>query len=344
MQSIYERVAPKQLSELEAIEIRRQYRDIFDSNTGAAMQGDWRTTPFPERQYDRLQETFSLCTGLSKIDKKMVRNDLSTSLPGGFYGMPYSYDLSGKVSESWMNNVAKALNEKRKRRKDHDPKANDIEMMNIIRAQVSQKMETMLITVQDRILSRSGTLTQHELCPSGWDNCLPYIASGPSAVVEQAVWGVDRYTTRNVITSLGMEYALVATYFVESWLLPAINACSPDQASDITNALRFLEGLPPSDDHDLTIFGKILLQKVKETAPEWLGDAARKIKIANSVYEGSAFCIHPKGHGVVVVKSEGLKAGTLVTHYLGELYPSWRWGEKMDAIEGTQVNLVFLSY
>mmetsp|Transcript_25700 Transcript_25700/g.39822 ORF Transcript_25700/g.39822 Transcript_25700/m.39822 type:complete len:1457 (+) Transcript_25700:106-4476(+) len=339
MQSIYDRAAPKQLSEIEAIEIRRQYRDIFDSNTEAAVQGDWRTTPFPERQYDRLQQTFSLCTGLSKIDKKMVRNDLSTNLPEGFYGMPYSFDLSGKVSESWMNSVAKSLDEKRKRRKDYDPKTNEIEISNIIRAQVSQKMETMLVTVQDRILSRSGTLTQHELCPSGWEKRLPYIDSGPSAVVEQAVWGVDRYTTRNVITSLGMEYAHVATCFVESWLLPAINACSPDQASDIMNALRFLEGKPPKDDRDLTIFGKILLQNVKETAPEWLGDAVRKVKNANSVYEGSAFCIHPKGHGVVVIKSEGLKAGTLVTHYLGELYPSWRWGEKMDAIEATQQRL-----
>ena len=45
------------------------------------------------------------------------------------------------------------------------------------------------------------------------------------------------------------------------------------------------------------------------------------------------FRLHPKGVGVVCVKKEGIKAGTYVQDYLGELYTPWRWYERQDAIK-----------
>lgn len=43
--------------------------------------------------------------------------------------------------------------------------------------------------------------------------------------------------------------------------------------------------------------------------------------------------------GSVVIGEHGLKANSLVTYYRGEVYPAWRWCEKLDAIEKTQKDL-----
>jgi hypothetical protein len=51
------------------------------------------------------------------------------------------------------------------------------------------------------------------------------------------------------------------------------------------------------------------------------------------------FRIHPKGHGSVVIGEGGLKANSLVTYYRGEVYPAWRWCEKLDAVEHVQREL-----
>ncbi len=323
LESIYDRVSRKQESEIELIEIQERYRDLFSCNTEPAMQGEWRRNPFKERKYERLQKSYALCSGLSKLDVLTAEHDLITNLPEGFFGMPYSYDKSGSVSEGWMKSVTKSLDEKRKRRNDYNPVMNEVEMNKMLRAQVSHTMEQMLVQVQDRLLTEAETLDQKELCPEGWNSShLDSVDDGPPAVVEQCVWGIDRYTARNVSLAIGMEYAAVSTEFIESWLLPAINACEPNAAFDITHATQFLQGLPPRNGGKLTVFGKILLDKVKKSGPRWLSDAAKKLNVANSIYDG-AFCIHPKGQGVVVIKAEGLKSGTLVTHYLGELYPRY---------------------
>ena len=67
--------------------------------------------------------------------------------------------------------------------------------------------------------------------------------------------------------------------------------------------------------------------------------AARLLRLATESLGENAFRIHPNGHGSVVLKKEGIPPNTLVTHYRGEVYPPWRWGEKLDAIEQTQQRL-----
>ena len=45
------------------------------------------------------------------------------------------------------------------------------------------------------------------------------------------------------------------------------------------------------------------------------------------------FRLHPKGTGVVCINPNGLKAGTFVNYYNGEIYAPWQWYERQDAIK-----------
>ncbi|KAL7488971.1 hypothetical protein ACHAW6_014562 [Cyclotella cf. meneghiniana] len=84
-----------------------------------------------------------------------------------------------------------------------------------------------------------------------------------------------------------------------------------------------------------------LKSKIHQFGPPWLKAAARLLRLAaDSLDEDDGFFrIHPKGHGSVVISEQGLKANSLVTYYRGEVYPAWRWCEKLDAIEKTQKDL-----
>jgi hypothetical protein len=48
------------------------------------------------------------------------------------------------------------------------------------------------------------------------------------------------------------------------------------------------------------------------------------------------FRIHPKGTGVICIDPQGIAAQTVIAEYLGELYPPYRWCEKLDAIQQAQ--------
>jgi len=178
-------------------------------------------------------------------------------------------------------------------------------------------------------------------------------------IVEQPVWGIDCYTRRNILICLSTDFdEKTALVFVEKWLLPAINACPVDLAHDIANAALILEGLPlatlseeteecrgSTADKDKiaeteerwshSLIGKSLKEKIRTTGPVWLTLAAQLLRRAREAMGPDFFRIHPKGHGSIVLTSK-IPPNTLVTFYRGEVYPSWRWGEKMDAIDITQ--------
>jgi hypothetical protein len=50
------------------------------------------------------------------------------------------------------------------------------------------------------------------------------------------------------------------------------------------------------------------------------------------------FRIHPKGTGVICIDPQGIPPHTVIARYLGELYPPYRWCEKLDAIQQAQQN------
>ena len=236
----------------------------------------------------------------------------------------------------------------------------------VIKAQVDASMNSLLIAVQDRVMTDMKVLEQEELRSANWEvsespSKANQLISDPSScgssspttkypeIVEQEVWGIDCYTRRNISicleTELDRDTVLV---FIEKWLLPAINACPVDRAHDISNAARILEGLPFEPESTLaadggttderwraTLLGKALLNKISTSGPPWLKAAASLLRRACESIGADFFRVHPKGHGSIVLCPK-LEANRLVTFYRGEVYPSWRWGEKMDAIEITQ--------
>ena len=111
---------------------------------------------------------------------------------------------------------------------------------------------------------------------------------------------------------------------------------------DTTNLDEPQPGSPRKKAPESSVFLRNALEsKIKNSGPPWLKAAARLIRLAaDSLDEDDGFFrIHPKGHGSVVIAEHGLKANSLVSYYRGEVYPAWRWCEKMDAIEKTQKDL-----
>jgi hypothetical protein len=53
-------------------------------------------------------------------------------------------------------------------------------------------------------------------------------------------------------------------------------------------------------------------------------------------YGSDLYKIHPKGTGVICINPNGIPAHVLVAEYLGELYPPYRWCEKLDVVEQAQ--------
>ena len=390
MDQIYERTAKKQITELEFADARHEFTVLLKAqeNEEAAFQGDWRTTPFPERKYERLKADV-ICAGLSPLDERSSSYEKQSELPDSFVGLAYTYNDTGE-SEGWMKSVFESTKTSRtdgltaaEQNAANALKTDD----GVVRSQVRATMRTLLIGVQDKVLTDTGTLKQHELRSANWDtpeaenNENPALLSAsvadstPSSapaiekrsnsavpdLVEQSVWGMDCYTRRNVMICIEKDLdPETAVEFVEKWLLPAINACPVDIAHDLTNAAKILEGLPlqsseedistqapkapkpnkqdPTENWSHSLIGKALLHKIKFNGPPWLKAAAHQLGRAIKALGYDFFRVHPKGHGSLVL-SPKVKANTLVTFYRGEVYPSWRWGEKLDAIEMTQQHL-----
>ena len=412
VQIAVERTGRRHESEMKFADDRYKYTRAIESyhNTEPAMQS-WRKTPYPERIYERLNSDV-VCAGLSKVDEKIAAYELKTNLPNSFIGQSYRYDDTGQ-SEAWMKSVVdetgyQAASKKSSKRRASNASSNNSSAGDdtqkaeqerlaalalsadegVTRAQVSATMQSLLIAVQDRVMTERNVLKQPELRSANWfatdatnnhmttnmnnnsNKCSSDITGRDEVssdllpeIIEQPVWGIDCYTRRNIMCCLGTEFDTeTSLLFIEKWLLPSINACPENLGHNITNAARILEGLPLDEpiindgDGDLaeavaspstspkketitrwseSLLGRALLHKISGAGPLWLKAAANQLRCACESLGPDFFRVHPKGNGSVVL-SASLKPNALVTFYRGELYPSWRWGEKMDAIEITQ--------
>ena len=413
MEEVYDAYGSKRRLEVEESEARERYNKELANcgNMEAAVQGKWRREAFPERKYERLETSSVICDGLSIKDRSYAMYELQTKLPDSFVGLAYTYDDSGQHSETWMKTVTDEIQAKPKKKKklifdkqdstgdesvsltssgkSSENKAQKAAMAlakddGVVRAQVQTTMTTLLIQVQDRVMTDLGVMHSHEARSANWDDGdqnRDYRGGGAEVeqgthsgfslpeVAEQEVWGLDCYTRKNVMALIESEFTPeIAIEFVEKWLLPAINACPVDLAHKMSTACRMLEGLDPapsaecktklSEDSTIPEEASILLSvsqerkqessvflrnamesKIKEHGPPWLKTAAQLIRLASDSMEDDFFRIHPKGHGSVVIGENGLKANSLVTYYRGEVYPAWRWCEKLDAIEQVQKQL-----
>lgn len=386
---LFERTGTRQIAEMSAADDRHKFFLAVEKrqNTEAAMQ-TWRKEPFRERRYERLSKDV-VCAGLSPLDEQIASYELQTSLKDSFVGLSYKYDDTGQ-SEAWMKSVVDetgssiAAQESAKKSTKRIDQARQAALAlaaddGVTRAQVTATMQSLLIGVQDRVMTDTNVLHQPELRSANWlkyekaaredrspgqstndqrsvsrpdQNVSQDSSSEPLApdIVEQPVWGIDCYTRRNITVCLETEFdSKTALIFIEKWLLPAINACPIDMAHDLINAARMLEGECVGEEEDSekqergtswswehqAPLRHALQKKICESAPPWLKIAANQLKRARIALGLDFFRVHPKGHGSVLL-AQRVEPNTLVTFYRGELYPSWRWGEKLDAIDITQ--------
>ncbi|EJK48860.1 hypothetical protein THAOC_32309, partial [Thalassiosira oceanica] len=288
MEEMYSTYGSKRLDEVITEEIRDKYGRILLNcgNSEAAMQGEWRKTAFSERKYARLETASVICDGLSPKDSSYAMYELETKLPDSFVGLAYTYDDAGQHSEMWMKTVAnettRTAKVRRKRPKKGEEGSDDTSTVSnkaakaamalakddgVVRAQVQATMTTLLIRVQDRVMTDLGVMNHPEARSANWDDgdrlrdydagagsgeariqqgTLIKSAGGLPQVAEQEVWGIDCYTRKNVMTLIEKEFnADIAVEFVQKWLLPAINACPVELAHRMSTAAKILEGLDP---------------------------------------------------------------------------------------------------
>ena len=353
MEKLYERTGKRHIAELQEADARHEFSIALQAsdNQEAAFQGNWRKTPFPERKYDRLSSNL-ICAGLGSIDELSASYELRTTLSDGFVGISYKYNDTGQ-SEGWMKSVLDESSHESRKKGSGEPIDNEKKTaqllaadQGVVRAQVQATMQHLLIQVQDKVMTDKCILKGQELRVANWGNSSPNKPTASPELVEQPVWGIDCYTRRNIMICLSVEFDLeTALEYVEKWLLPAVNACPESLAYDLTNAAKILEGIPLQEAgkeestywcHSL--LGRALMTKIRTCGPPWLSSVSYQLRRATRTLGYDFFRVHPKGHGSIVL-SPMITANTLVTYYRGEVYPSWRWGEKMDAIEMTQERL-----
>eukprot|EP00873_Tetraselmis_striata_P018722 jgi/Tetstr1/438986/TSEL_027478.t1 len=175
------------------------------------------------------------------------------------------------------------------------------------------------------------------------------------------LWGIDshsRMAISDVLKHLP-EYSEAAQRdaFIERHLLPAANA-SGDRGWDILTALaRVEEGARRAEDAAQMAAVQALtkvVREIDERPPEPVVKKSKPLpeqaappsepaadEPADPVDPSTlrrSFRLHPKGQGVICVREGGFPEGTFVSAYYGDIYPSWRWYERQDALKKSNPN------
>lgn len=209
----------------------------------------------------------------------------------------------------------------------------------IIRNQVENLMENLLGKVQDDVCNDNNVLT-----------AVPPLGLGP-AMVEREVWGIDCHTRRmlelilnEALGGIGVENCSgvdganlheeiknaegvisknkSVTHFLEKTLLVAINAVPESQAHKMDVALKHIIDSPDGEEVNTKTqkkYASILLAAMADYSDN-----------------DEHFRIHPKGTGVICTSPQGIAPHVVITDYLGEMYPPYRWCEKLEIIERAQ--------
>lgn len=168
------------------------------------------------------------------------------------------------------------------------------------------------------------------------------------------MWGIDCFVRQNLVSVLqanGVYSEELHTLYISRILMPVVNIQPDKLAHDILYSLQtIIAALRPSNEADAPGISVELLDQVRcivrSCACEALSEAevlrvTTKLLLIRQNFARENFRIHPKGVGVRCLAKDGLKPGTFVVEYLGELYPPWRWFEKQDAIKNAQRKLRF---
>ncbi len=166
--------------------------------------------------------------------------------------------------------------------------------------------------------------------PSKGNRAVEDTAGEESSDIHSDVGNIDRSETNTPVETdvLISDKANAVDTSKITQLLDAANASSNQEQNCV-----------PSKHENSVFLRSALKEKIASFGPPWLKAAARLIRLTVDSMDDDFFRIHPKGHGSVVIGEHGLKANSLVTYYRGEVYPAWRWCEKLDAIEYVQKEL-----
>lgn len=307
-------LASRALAEAPLEAYRSRLRHLVTLNDEPCVQGEWRDEAYPLRVYKKYLHDYEPAEDLPEEAKQEVDKELATTLPDGYLGEAYSYDDHG-ISEQWMVELGAAAAEGEEGSQEQED-WKDLDQATI-ESQVSARLENMLQQVVDRANNEKGTLLQPEKTVG-------------HELSEIPVWGMDCFTRRNIEIALeeapsvpsssGVEQVWPLstwgpkerTRWLEHVLLPAINQSG---SCDMTQALRRITDVGKNEEDR---------------------EAARTVLRAYEALGAKSFRCHPKGTGIVYRDSAGIAAHTFVSKYLGELYPAWRWTQKLEAVEATQ--------
>jgi hypothetical protein len=208
-----------------------------------------------------------------------------------------AYNLDDhELTEEWMLSFKDA--------KKDGPSDDDV-----VKTQIEILLEIMTGQVQDRVCNTNKVLQR------------PVVGLG-ARLKEAPVWGIDSYVRKMIELTIedhvSEEYRSKQSVrrFIEKRLLPAINAQSPQKAHNMTYALDYI-----LEDQSTSVTDKRFAEAIYPAVEEKCSEH---------------FKIHPKGTGIICTDSEGIAPHTVVSEYLGELYPPYRWCERMDVVDQAQ--------
>lgn len=181
-------------------------------------------------------------------------------------------------------------------------------------------------------------------------------------VEERPLWGMDCFTREAILASIsgvawyaGDENRPRRVEYLQQRFLPKLHTLGADGWDASRVAQCVLDDAIKNGEKHTAMASRALLRVIAECDDDYARAPAPKKKKANSttttgevkaedhteeIVEShdprarrERFRIHPKGTGVVCINPNGLKAGTFVNHYIGEIYSPWKWYERQDAIK-----------
>ena len=323
-------------------------KNLQSRNGLPQLPGKWHKEPYPRRAYECLTD-YAFTESVTAAEQDNLKAQLNTPL-NGFLGQAYNYDDHG-LTEEWMVTYTDG--------KGGAAPSDD----DVIRVQCKSLIDILCVQVQDKVLNEEQVL-QRAPCD---------LSSGK--LKEAPVWGIDSYTRRMVEIAIEdrvnkEEHAYnkkdIQT-FLERILLPAINAQPVAKAHDMAAVVKSL--LPETVHRHTSNYSAVGHNpSAKATAAATATTATTESQSVQSDYTNNEshlhlvkarllpldivfltalsqavfqygldmFKIHPKGTGIIVTAPEGIKPHQFISEYLGDIYPPYRWCERLDVVEQAQ--------
>jgi len=283
------------------------------------MPGKWHKEAYVKRIYTEL-ENYTVTPFISEAEADAIRTQLITPLDG-FVGQAYNYDDHG-LTEEWMVTFADGTSEA--------PSDDEV-----IRVQCSSLLDILTAQVQDIVCNELEVLRKE---PVG-------LYSGK--LREAQVWGIDCYTRRMIEIAIEDRVGVAkhsSSILREAAAGDTLATEGPYTDKDLHNWLERVL-LPGINAHAVETAHNMLLVTERILANHTSG--AQVLTEMHATFTAAVngactaqgidmFRIHPKGTGIICTAPEGIQPHVLISEYLGDIYPPYRWCERLDVVEQAQ--------